>query len=48
MINEEYITNPRDLKGKDECIYQFERDVNETLWYHYLQTEIVLSRQNAL
>lgn len=40
MINEGYITNPKDLKGKNDCVYQFERDVNETLWYHYLQEKI--------
>lgn len=40
MINEGYITNPTDLKGKDDCIYPFERDVNETLWYHYLQKNL--------
>lgn len=40
MINEGYITNPKDLKGKNDCVYQFERDVNETLWYHYLQKKI--------
>lgn len=40
MINQGYITNPKDLKDNIKCIHEFEREVNEVLWYHFVPEAI--------
>lgn len=40
MINQGFITNPKNLRGRLRCTHEFEREVNEVLWYHFMPKTI--------
>lgn len=40
MINQGFTTNPKKLKDQTRCIHEFEREINEVLWYHFIPEAI--------